>query len=63
MIKTTEGFKREFTRIAEEMFDTPAEKLNDTDQFAVLTHLVHHEAALRREAFTDHSAPVGKKVY
>ncbi len=63
MIKTTEGFKREFTRIAEEMFRMPANKLSVSDQFAVLARLVDHEAQLRREALTDPSEPVGKKVY
>ena len=63
MIKTTEGFKREFTRIAEDVFGTPAEKLGDRDQFAVLARVINHEAMLRREAFTDPSAPTGKKVY
>ena len=63
MIKTTEGFKREFTRIAEDVFGTPAEKLSDSDQFAVLARVINHEAMLRREAFTDPSAPAGKKVY
>ena len=63
MIKTTEGFKREFTRIAEEMFETSPEKLADKDKFAVLANLVNHESALRREAFYDPSEPVGKKVY
>ena len=39
MIKTTEGFKREFTRIAEDVFGTPAEK-----QYicAACCHLVSH---------------------
>ena len=63
MIKSKEGFKREFTRIAEDYFNVPAEKLSEKDQFEVLARLVHHETALRREAFTDPSAPVSKKVY
>ena len=63
MIKSTEGFKREFTSIGEKMFGMPVSKLNDSDQFAVLAALVDHEALLRREALTDPSAPVGKKVY
>ena len=63
MIKSKEGFKREFTRIAEELYGIHAEKLSEKDQFEVLVRLVQHETALRREAFTDPSAPAGKKVY
>lgn len=63
MIKSKEGFKREFTRIAEEVYGIHAEKLSEKDQFEVLVRLIQHETALRREAFTDPSAPVGKKVY
>ena len=63
MIKSKEGFKREFTRIAEELYGIHAEKLSEKDQFEVLVSLIQHETALRREAFTDPSAPAGKKVY
>ena len=63
MIKSKEGFKREFTRIAEDLYGIHAEKLSEKDQFEVLVRLIQHETALRREAFTDPSAPAGKKVY
>ena len=64
MIKTKESFKREFTRIAEEMFERAPEKLDDRDKFAVLTRLISYEANLRRSAMTDPAAPPeGKKVY
>lgn len=63
MIKSKEGFKREFTRISEELFSIPAEKLSAKDQFEVLARVIQHETALRRDAFTDPSAPAGKKVY
>ena len=63
MIKTKESFTREFTRIAEEMFERRPEKLSDKDKFAVLARLVNSEAALRREALIDPAAPSGKKVY
>ena len=63
MIKSKEGFKREFTRIAEDLFNIPTEKLSNKDLFEVLARVIHHETALRREAFTDPSAPITKKVY
>ncbi len=63
MIKSKEGFKREFTRIAEEHYGVSAVKLTEKDQFDVLARVIQHETALRKEAFTDPSAPVGKKVY
>ena len=63
MIKSKEGFKREFTRIAEDLFNIPTEKLSNKDLFEVLTRVIYHETALRRDAFTDPSAPVTKKVY
>jgi starch phosphorylase len=64
MIKTTESFKREFVRLAEEMFERSPEKLNDRDKFTVLARLVNAEAAVRRSALTDPAAPPeGKRVY
>ena len=64
MIKTTESFKREYTRIAEELFERSPEKLNDRDKFAVLARLVTSESNLRRSAMMDPAAPPeGKKVY
>ncbi|MBR2540337.1 MAG: glycogen/starch/alpha-glucan phosphorylase [Mogibacterium sp.] len=64
MIKTKESFKREYTRLAEEMFERSPEKLNDRDKFAVLARLVNVETNLRKSAFTDPAAPPeGKKVY
>ena len=63
MIKSKEGFKREFTRIAEEVYSIPVDKLERDDQFEVLVRLVEHETSLRRDAFTDPSAPAGKKVF
>ena len=64
MIKTTESFKREYTRLAEELFERSPEKLNDRDKFAVLARLVTSESNLRRSAMMDPAAPPeGKKVY
>ena len=46
MIKTKESFKREYIRIAEEIFERTPEKLNDRDKFAVLARLVNAETNL-----------------
>ncbi len=67
MIKTTESFKKEYDRLAEEMFDRNPGLLSDSDKFAVLAKLVETEAAARRNAAaeenSDGKAQTGKKVY
>ena len=62
MIKNKDDFKKEFTRLAHEMFDREAEQLDKYDKQAVLAELVKEEAKRQREEQGSKSEGQ-KKVY
>ena len=62
MIRSKDDFKKEFTRLAHEMFDREAEQLDKYDKQAVLAELVKEEAKRQREEQGSKSEGQ-KKVY
>ena len=62
MINTAEDFKREFTRIANLMFERGPEHLDNEDRFTALAKLIVKEALEREEAHREENKEE-KKVY
>jgi len=63
MIRSKEDFKKEYSKIAEEMFDRQVEQLDNNDKSAVLAALITEEAKRRREELGCKNKEGQKKVY
>ena len=63
MIRSKEDFKKEYSRIAEEMFEREVGQLDNNDKSAVLAALITEEAKKRREELGWKKNEGQKKVY
>ena len=63
MIKTKEEFKKEYSRIAKELFDREPQQLDRYDKQAVLAELITEEAKIIRDEKSVKSEDNKKKVY